>query len=47
MYAADQFSSSTTQVIMFEFRQDLIVDAEWRAQVVAITEQVARAEGQH
>lgn len=45
MYAVDQFSNPATRSIMFEFRQDLIVDKAWREKVVAITEKVLREEG--
>jgi len=40
MFAADQLSTPHTQVIMFEFRQDLIVQTEWRSKMVAATEKV-------
>lgn len=45
MYAADQFSSPHTAVLMFEFRQDLLVQEEWRAKVVQQTEKVLREAG--
>lgn len=45
MYAAEQFSSPHTAVLMFEFRQDLVVQEEWRAKVVQQTEKVLREAG--
>jgi predicted N-formylglutamate amidohydrolase len=40
MFAADQFSGPNTQVIMFEFRQDLVTDKLWRDKVRTQTIQV-------
>lgn len=45
MFAADQFSSPDTAVIMLELRQDLAADVEWRRKVVAATQQVLTAKG--
>jgi len=45
MFAADQFSTPHTAVIMVEFRQDLAVKADWRAKVVQATEKLLRENG--
>ena len=40
MYAADQFSTEGTHVIMFEFRNDLCTNEEWRRKALDITQKV-------
>ena len=33
MYAVDNVATATRKAVMIEFRQDLVVDPEWRARV--------------
>lgn len=45
MFAADQFSNEQTAVIMFEFRQDLIVLQEWRDKVIKVLCETLQKQG--